>query len=134
MAAGTTGTGDTDARRVLVVAADLDLLTALEAFISMAFKGLDVATATETKEAMRILDAWPAQVVVAQHDIPEVQGAQFLRWARQRRPDIRCVLVAAPHDAPAGRKAAPAGIPVLVTPFTPQAFVDLLDVIGDELQ
>jgi two-component system cell cycle sensor histidine kinase/response regulator CckA len=104
---------------VLLVAPDPET-RALMAFM-LGRLGYRVTTARSGLEAVRIHDEQGAafELLLAEAAMPRVNGHDLAGLLRERRPDVRVLLLAdARHERPSRRMAASSGVEFLYRPFT----------------
>lgn len=67
---------------------------------AMARCGLEIATAGDGDEAIRLFDAGRPHLVIADFHMPRVNGLDLIRHVRRRSPIVPCILIsAAMHDS-----------------------------------
>ena len=64
----------------------------------LAREGFECREAGDGAEALRVLDAWPAPLVMSDLRMPHVDGVAFLGGVRERHPDAAVVMVTAVGD------------------------------------
>jgi DNA-binding NarL/FixJ family response regulator len=85
--------------------ADVRLLVAMHMALDSRFEL--IAEATDGAEAMQLLDRRDIDAMILDMHMPTISGAEVLRLARERRPDLRVVAFSA--DAAILIEAAGAG-------------------------
>ncbi len=81
------------ARHLLVVDDERDICACLKDFFAL--RGFDVASALSGEEALRWLERESADVVLLDILLPGLSGLEVLRRIKERRPEIRVVMVTA---------------------------------------
>lgn len=79
--------------RGLVVDDDADFLESLTMFLRAEMPELHVDVSSRPQEALEMISSGDYDVVLADLRMPRMDGLDFLREARRRRPSIRRVLV-----------------------------------------
>jgi len=83
--------GDQEKRRVMIVDDEENILSALRRVLRR--ENYELVTAQSGEQALQLLEAKPAQLIVADHRMPGMTGIEFLREVRRRWPDcIRLIL------------------------------------------
>jgi signal transduction histidine kinase len=104
-----------EARRVLIV--DDDPLVAAGAAAMLEDLGHTVVHASSGREALALIQAGcEVDLVLSDHAMPEMTGAELARRLRQLRPDLRLVLATGYADLPAN-VTAELDLPRLAKPF-----------------
>ena len=110
---------DVDGPRVLLVDDDKAVRATIASFLRNA--GMTVREAGDTDEALALLEAEPFDAVVTDIVMPGARdGLRLACAARERRPDLRILLISG--FGPSAADAAAAGFPVLAKP------IDLADL------
>ncbi|SEL06788.1 PAS domain S-box-containing protein [Roseateles sp. YR242] len=111
------GSGAQDARKhhVLVVDDDADVRDFLTDAVSSL--GHDVVTASDGREALRILGTERVDLLLADFSMPHMDGAELARHAMALRPDLRVVFASGHPDADAFHAAIGREAVVLRKPF-----------------
>ncbi|HVT34528.1 MAG TPA: response regulator [Nevskiaceae bacterium] len=104
---------------ILFVDDDVPALESLQQHLADAQDTLRVRVAAGGKEALLALQAEPADVVVADLSMPEMDGAQLLRCVRDLHPRTMRVLLATPGERAQALAAMAAAHQVLVKPVAP---------------
>lgn len=78
-------------RRMLIVEDERDLCDCLEQFFSR--RGFSVVTVFSGEEALRWLEASPADVILLDILLPGISGLEVLRRVKQQYPEARIVIV-----------------------------------------
>lgn len=113
--------------RVLIVDDDLKLLRSLRETILNQQMGAEVLTAASGEEALELLALAEVQALVADREMPGLDGVSLITEVKKRWPDVRCALMAAKGDERArvvGRLAGACAI--IDKPFEARAFVEHL--------
>ena len=88
-------------------------------------KGHTVHGFTRTDEALGHLGAQPADLVVVDYKMPELNGLDFIQRAWALRPGVRVVLITAHGTRELLTKANDAGVQTIVLkPFTPSELAE----------
>jgi len=83
-------------------------------------KGHTVHGFTRADEALAHLTAQPADLVVVDYKMPELDGLEFIQRAWELRPGIRVVMITAHGTREVIAKANESGVQtVVLKPFTP---------------
>jgi len=83
-------------------------------------KGHTVHGFTRADEALGHLTAEPADLVVVDYKMPELDGLEFIQRAWELRPGIRVVMITAHGTREVITKANESGVQIVVLkPFTP---------------
>jgi DNA-binding NtrC family response regulator len=91
-------------------------------------KGHTVHGFTRTDEALTHLGAQPADLIVVDYKMPELNGLDFVRRAWELRPAMRVVMITAHGTRELMSRANETGVhTVVLKPFTP---VELVDGVG----
>ncbi len=113
--------------RILVVDDEADILRSMKAYLEGAL-GIEVATAGSGLAGLAVLREAPVGLVVSDFMMGGMNGLQFLKAARELRPEVpRILLTAFPAIALAEQAIAEAGISLLLTkPIQPAALEDVV--------
>ena len=109
---------------MLVVEDERGIREALEA--ALLDEGYDVRLATHGREALDVLAAWPAELILLDLMLPIMDGWHFLR-ERQRlgtAPDARVIVVSATREARYGTPAELGVDAVVPKPFDLDRLLD----------
>lgn len=79
--------------RVLVVDDDRGMRENLSELLGSA--GYDVVTASNTDEALKVITTGDVDLLLTDLRMPGPNGLELIRSARQRRPDLRAILMTA---------------------------------------
>jgi CheY-like chemotaxis protein len=94
---------------------DGDMLRFLSEFLTMV--GYSVQTATDGSTALRLLEGrTEIEMLIVDYAMPGMNGLETIRQARQRRPDLKPLLITGYAGAVVGNTA---GVPLLRKPFAP---------------
>ena len=89
--------------------------------------GHKVHEAANGKDALHALKngASTCDLLISDYAMPQISGTEFVRLAREVRPDIPALIITgyAETDAVQGR---PDGVEILLKPFTPTALEDAM--------
>lgn len=124
------GTGSEAKARVLVVDDNIDALEMLA--ILLAEAGHDVKTATHPREALKVIDEFSPEVAIFDIGLPEMDGYELARQARDAAPDWHGALVAVTGYGQQSDKAraAEAGFALHLTkPVEPAALLDAVEML-----
>jgi DNA-binding NtrC family response regulator len=116
------------AKRVLIVEDEpnvrLVFRTALES------TGLELATAEDGEAALRVLKKAPADMVLLDLQMPNLDGMGLLRRLRAQGDDVPVVIVTAHGDVPHAVEAMKLGaLDFLAKPLTPEALRSTVDEV-----
>jgi PAS domain S-box-containing protein len=114
-----TGGGGT----ILVVDDDPDVREITAIFLREA--GYVVREAANGPEARDILASGPMHLAVVDYAMPMMSGQEFVRLAREMRPDLRVIYATGAGDMPDGDSAAPRD-PVLMKPYSRAALLKIV--------
>jgi DNA-binding response OmpR family regulator len=88
-------------------------------------KGHTVHGFTRTDEALDHLAGQPADLIVVDYKMPELNGLDFIRRAWELRPAVRVVMITAHGTREVMTKANETGVQsIVLKPFTPSELVD----------
>ena len=88
-------------------------------------KGHTVDGFTRAEEALARLGEAPADLVVVDYKMPELNGLDFVRQAWSLRPGLRVLLITAHGTREVMKQANDAGVQTIVLkPFTPSELTD----------
>ena len=82
-------------RRMLIVEDERDICDCLEEFFRT--RGFSVTSVFSGEEAVERLDSSPADVILLDLLLPGISGLEVLRYAKQRYPGARVIIVTG-HD------------------------------------
>lgn len=115
---------------VLIVDDEKNIRTTLAR--AMESIGLDVQTAASAEEAVERLNTSPFDLMLLDLWLPEVDGLELLRQAREMRPQTRVVVVTAHGTVEAAVRAMKLGaLDFVQKPFSPE---EIRDVVRAALQ
>lgn len=77
--------------RILIVDDDLDVLAALSSVISA--RGYVVITTPDGREALRIHQNTPADIIITDILMPQIDGIELIRALRERDPNIKLIAI-----------------------------------------
>lgn len=96
--------------------------------------GYDVETASNGREGLAILDAWPPDLILLDLHMPEMNGWQFRRQ-QQKRDDLAAIpvvlITAAANPAIQQEVLSAAGL--ITKPFDPDEVIDMVERLTDDL-
>jgi CheY-like chemotaxis protein len=128
-ATGTTETGDTGGRNILMVDDDPDVLRMLSASLSVA--GFTVRTARSGDEALAVLTgAARIDALVTDYAMVGMDGVELLAQAEQHRPGLPGIVITGFADS-ARLRDLPPGIEVLSKPFRRMELIGRLRLLID---
>jgi DNA-binding NtrC family response regulator len=88
-------------------------------------KGHTVHGFTRAEEALASLEQAPADLVVVDYKMPELNGLEFVRRAWSLRPGLRMLMITAHGTREVMQQATEAGVQTIVLkPFTPSELAD----------
>jgi response regulator RpfG family c-di-GMP phosphodiesterase len=96
--AGDTAPDEDRPPRLLFVDDEPSILSALKR--TFRGKGYDIRTATSAAHGLALLDREPADLVLSDMRMPEMDGAEFLERVFSRWPDTKRVLLTGYAEAP----------------------------------
>jgi signal transduction histidine kinase/CheY-like chemotaxis protein len=104
------------AAEILLCSGDEEIGRFVAGWLSSA--GYVVFEARGPSAALRILEgSGDIRLLIVDYAMPEMTGLEVIRYARQRRPDLKPLLIGGGADEPPGEEVA--GVPVLRKPFAP---------------
>lgn len=80
---------------ILIVEDDPDTLEILNVVLTRRFSGIPVFMAANGRRGVELFDAEPADVVITDVNMPEMNGVEMVREMRARRPETRFVFITA---------------------------------------
>ena len=108
------GPGSPRKRRVLLVDDEVQILNALGRLLRR--RGFEVRTTTSPREALELLRAATADVIIADFKMPEMTGLELLDEVRRLDPRVRRVLLTGYANLDSGGGDA-LGVHVLAKPW-----------------
>jgi len=114
---------------LLVVDDDRETRLALRQYLESAVEGAVIELAAYGAEAIRKMESAPVDVLITDEDMPGMRGTQLVEWARQRHPDVRCLVMSVEADEAFQERHAALGIRVFRKPFTDRDLVALVDAV-----
>jgi DNA-binding NtrC family response regulator len=108
-------------RRILLVDDEVQVLNALGRLLRR--RGFDVRTTTSPREALELLRAAPADVVIADFKMPEMTGMELLDEVHRLDPRVVRMLVTGYADLESGGGANALGVHVLAKPWDAEELV-----------
>ncbi len=121
----TSGNRFGDPARLNILAVDDDVLVLFNTAEMLRDEGHRVSTAHSAAQALEQLSASRFDLLITDHAMPKMTGAQLALEVRKTQPDLPILLVSGYAEIPAGTAATK--IPLLAKPFS-QA--DLLEAIA----
>ncbi len=122
---------DSDRPVLLVVDDEPPILTLVGRYAAAA--GFDVVTATGGRQALDLLQQRPADVVMVDLRMPEINGLDVLREVRSRVPGCEVILMTGYADVQSAVEAIKLGArDYLAKPFEPDRLRDLLASVQQE--
>jgi CheY-like chemotaxis protein len=97
-------------RRILLVDDDAEALEMLCEFL--VDEGYSVETASDGRTALGKLEAFAADLVITDYEMPGMSGAELIRLVHERHPSQPALLVSARADCPVPGADDPASPPV----------------------
>jgi YesN/AraC family two-component response regulator len=94
-----------DRRRILIVEDEPDIRDALKDLLQASLRDVDVHTADNGQDALRILSTLRPHVIISDFKMPGMDGLQFLEASRALLPDAPKVLMTAYPDMDVAIKA-----------------------------
>ena len=101
-------------RRLKVLAVDDDALVLMNTSAMLVDMGHEVTEAYSAREALRAFEANGFDLVITDHAMPQMTGAQLALELRARHPDVPILLATGYADLPSGEDP---GLPRLAKPF-----------------
>ena len=83
-------------QRMLIVEDELALNNCLQEFFRL--KGFSVTSAFSGEEAVERLEEGPVDVILLDVLLPGLTGIEVLRWAKERYPEVKAIVVTAVDD------------------------------------
>lgn len=120
--------------RILIVDDELSLLRSLREAVLASKIEAEVLTASSGDEALQLLELAEVHLLVADRDMPNMDGIELITVVRGRWPEIRCALMVGKGDERAHVVARLAGATAVIDqPFEVGEFVDRLrELLPDE--
>lgn len=104
-------------KKILIVDDEPAVLFALSEALADRRRGVKVATATNGKEAVAVLESEKVDLVVTDLRMPEMDGFELLAYLRRDFPQLPVVLMTAFGTAEAGRLGSTGSLELLEKPF-----------------
>ncbi|MCW5837708.1 MAG: response regulator, partial [Labilithrix sp.] len=97
----------TAARRVLLVDDEPRIVAGLQRLLRPHRALWDVSVATSASDALAILEEHAFDVIVSDMRMPEMDGAAFLKIAREKYPATMRIVLSGQTDASAAQRVVP---------------------------
>jgi len=111
--------------KVLVLDDDRIILNSCERVLSS--EGMDVATVSFAKEALAMLQKEDFDLVITDIVMPEMDGIEFIRQARQIRPNLQVIVITGHPSQDTLREALSLKIiDYIPKPFTPSLIIEVV--------
>ncbi len=111
--------------KVLVLDDDQIILNSCEKLLS--HEGMDVTTASFAKEALSMLEKEDYDLVITDIVMPEMDGIEFIRKARQIRPNLQVIVITGHPSQDTLREALSLKIiDYIPKPFTPSLIIEVV--------
>lgn len=114
------------AQSILLVDDEPDILDSLQTILERHLPGVKVRTALSGPQALDLLKAEPADLIVTDYKMPSMNGLDFLEEASRVAPGVPRILVTAFPDLDIALRAInQAGVEHFITkPFRPEEVVE----------
>ncbi len=114
------------AGKVLVLDDDLIMLKSCEKILN--HQGYEVSTASFGKEALSMLEKAPFDLVVTDIVMPEMDGIEFIKRARQINPELQVIVITGHPSQDTLREALSLKIiDYIPKPFSPSLFIEVVE-------
>ncbi|MBX3205639.1 MAG: HDOD domain-containing protein [Labilithrix sp.] len=118
-------------RRVLLVDDEPRIVAGLQRLLRPHRALWDVSVATSAHEALAILDDQSFDVIVSDMRMPVMDGAAFLRVAREKYPATMRIVLSGQTDATAAERVVPVAHQFLSKPTDPVILLETLRRVAD---
>ena len=117
--------------RVLFVDDDASVLSGLRRMLHGQRGDWEMRFVTSGALALQELESWPAEVVVSDMRMPEMDGAALLARLRDEHPDIARIILSGHTELAAALRSVPVAQQFLSKPCEPQRLVETVHRAGD---
>ena len=121
----------TTARRVLLVDDEPRIVAGLQRLLRPHRALWDVAVATSAHDALAMLEERSFDVIVSDMRMPEMDGAAFLKIAREKYPATMRIVLSGQTDASAAQRVVPVAHQFLSKPTDPAVLLETLRRVAD---
>ncbi|MBX3259026.1 MAG: HDOD domain-containing protein [Labilithrix sp.] len=121
----------TAARRVLLVDDEPRIVAGLQRLLRPHRALWDVSVATSASDALAILEEHAFDVIVSDMRMPEMDGAAFLKIAREKYPATMRIVLSGQTDASAAQRVVPVAHQFLSKPTDPAILLETLRRVAD---
>ncbi|MBX3197743.1 MAG: HDOD domain-containing protein [Labilithrix sp.] len=121
----------TTARRVLLVDDEPRIVAGLQRLLRPHRALWDVAVATSAHDALAMLEEHSFDVIVSDMRMPEMDGAAFLKIAREKYPATMRIVLSGQTDASAAQRVVPVAHQFLSKPTDPAVLLETLRRVAD---
>ena len=120
--------------RLLLVDDERNILEGLQRLLRPLRAEWEVRTAGSAREALSMLEQQPADVVVSDMRMPEMDGAAFLARVKDRFPSVVRIVLSGQTDPQAALRVVPVAHQFLSKPCEPAVLLETLGRVGNALK
>jgi len=117
----------TDRARLNILAVDDDVLVLFNTAEMLRDEGYEVSTAQSAAQALELLNEVHFDLLITDHAMPKMTGAQLALEVRRMQPDLPVLLVSGYAEIPAGTAAGQ--LPLLSKPFSQAALIQAIAAV-----